>query len=160
MKRAAVEDLVRRLREEVDDDHWDMSHWLAGLERRTDGTVCGYHTVAYRSEEDIPHCQTAGCMAGTVFLGLTPEKRAEYAARYGELDNGFVKFVAREELDLNSAESYVLFEPFMASSNFARATRERTISMLEHLLETGVIDWGKAVPDASFSPTPLQVQFT
>lgn len=160
MKRAAVENLIRRLRDEVDDEHWDMSHWLSGISRMPDGAFNRHFPITYRDDDDIPHCQTAGCMAGTVFLGLTPEQRVMYQKEYGELDNGFVRYCAMQELGLSSSEAHILFEPFASISDFERATRQRVIQLLENLLDTGVIDWSTVVPDVSYVPQRLEVELT
>jgi hypothetical protein len=152
MKRSKLMSLIARLENEVDDDHFWMGAWLAPSKRRDD-----YQFIHYQSEESIPHCQTAGCIAGTVFLGLTPEQRKEYITRFGE--HGLVEKVAIHELDLTYLQGIVMFEPGAMSS----ITRQHAIDMLKHLNATGFIDWPRVLPEALhnmlvyYAERPMQI---
>lgn len=135
MKRSILLWLINQLENEVDDDHFWMGAWLAPVNRGGN-----YEFIHYVSEKSIPHCKTAGCIAGTLFLKLTPEKRREYLERYGE--NALVEKAAKAELGLNYEQCSALFEPGAMTD----IKRQHAIDVLKNLNTNGVINWAVVLP--------------
>lgn len=146
MKRAPLNALIQRLKDEVDDAHFTMRYWLW----RNDLNVAG----EYYSEEDIPYCKTAGCMAGQVFLSLTPEKRQEYLKQNSGSDHDLYVTAAETELGLSKKEASLLFAP--SGLDLRYVTRQHAIAVLEGIRDNQMIDWKAAAPDrewlSSFNP--------
>lgn len=139
MKRDKVVWLIDVLRHVVDDNHFHMAKWLCRAEDRM--------AVIYRCEADIPHCRTAGCIAGTVFLKLTPEQRADYKNKaWSDPEGGTATFRAgKDELGMTSEEAFRLFEPIEVTE-LGLITRQEAIAVLENILVNETIHWATVIP--------------
>lgn len=146
MKRDRVEWLVNRLKNEVTDAQFRMRAWLSSYVLIDDDNYPEYDSFSYHGEESIPPCKTAGCMAGTVFLGLTAEKRLELAQAHAGALSDLPRITAKLELGLTMPEAQDLFEPFMAGRHFDRITRDMAINLLENMLVSSEINWSVVVP--------------
>lgn len=141
MNKDKVIALRDRLVNEVDDAHFNMDRWLSKVVPDETGNV-GVH---YYDETSIPHCKTAGCMAGQVFLGLTPEQRLAYKDQFsrsssrGNYAPSLMAMVGAMELGVSWLEAHELFEP----AGLSLINRADAIAMLNHLLEHNEINWGK-----------------
>lgn len=151
MKRQALLNLIDRMKNDVDDAHFNMALWLfpVGLP---------YTNIEFKREEDIPYCKTGGCLAGEVFLGLTPEQRAEYKKEANARGHDPAYTAGVAELGLNAVEADVLFSP-SAVSSMRKWTRVQAIQVLEHIRDHRVIDWGRVVGRASCFKEPLPIEF-
>lgn len=142
MNRENVQRLLDRLKNVVDDDHFYMANWLS--------TANDEHAGVYYdgTEESIPVCKTAGCLAGEVFLGLTPEERLNYfnTNKNKFEHNELISVIGRKELGLEQHEAQHLFQPDMGLA-LHRIKRHHAIAVLEIMLAENAIDWGKAEGD-------------
>lgn len=136
MKRSVLEWAIWRLENEVDDAHFNMSNWLV--------PVAGGGTIIYRSEEDVPHCKTAGCIAGTMFLGLTAEQRMAAVKHFYSrdfMDTSFLPMkAAADMLGISPKVRDALFVPGTTSVHES-ITRKTAIKLLKNILIEGTLDW-------------------
>lgn len=154
MKRQPLLDLIEHMKK-IDDDHFNMKAWIF---RVGDSAFKG---IRFDGEESIPHCKTGGCLAGEVFLMLTPEKRAEYKKKHESGYCGVVEAAAIKELGLNYDEARALFQPTVGEA-MVDWTRQQAIQVLEHIRDHQVIDWGRvlSIPHSLPHLTPIKVELT
>lgn len=123
------------------------------------------HLVAYidnNKEEDSAFiamkegaCNTSACICGwaAVLLG-TKEELAKH-----EVYGNAIWSLGREKLGLTYGQAEELFAPWdidfieekypdERAWDVQKATPERAIKVLDHIIETGEIDWNKAFEDA------------
>lgn len=144
MKRTVLNQLIQRLKDEVDDNHFNMAAWLS--------KVTGFRDyVEYDgTEESIPYCKTAGCIAGQVILMLTPKQRQESFKKWSKTYVGcppsaYIEQHAREILGITHSEGCVLFAP-LSMTDLHKIKREHAIAALEGIRDTGQLNWRKAAP--------------
>jgi hypothetical protein len=155
-RRKVIEWLIHRLEHEVDDDHFVMELWL---QRRSDG-----ESIWYCNERNIPHCKTAGCIAGTLFLGLPKKIRKAYT-KLDDIwgDHGApaanVEFAAREQLGLSAHEADNLFAP--STSSLRNIKRWHAVATLKRMLTHSEINWAEANPTLPwyswYKPVPITI---
>jgi hypothetical protein len=144
-RRKVIEWLIHRLEKEVDDAHFVMELWLM---KRSDG-----QGIVYHNERDIPYCKTAGCLAGTLFLGLPAKIRKAYV-KIGYTDSrdrmsANIEGAAQEQLGLTDQETRCLFIPDI--HNLKLVKRMHAIAVLKRMLTHSEINWQEANPDIPFS---------
>lgn len=161
MKRKMLLWLIRRLKNEIDNKHFRMSSYLY---RNDKGESC-----EYTSEGDIPHCKTAGCIAGTVFLGMKPKERQKLIPKNTNLDywDADVHEIARKRLGLTAEQASELFSPDIPLNEI---TRKHAIKVLEIIRDKGVLDWSLVLPKKLFQEenwgvirnftTPMKIELT
>lgn len=142
MKRAALRALIERMENQVDDDHFRMNSYVTPVDQNT------ISPGVYSGEKDIPYCKTAGCIAGQVFLGLTPEERQKYK---GMTFTAAASLAAKDTLDIDNETARALFEP----GAYWRITRETALKALKGIETNSVLDWKKAISDGGPSVPDL-----
>lgn len=100
------------------------------VENKTDVTFDMHHY-------SVPHeCGTSCCIAGFAYLA----KHGEVATHYS---TEIVGDTAQEFLGLTDIQKQKLFNPTHTDNGY-EATYEEGIKVLEHLRDTGVVDWSVA----------------
>lgn len=128
MKLAALRALIERMENQVDDDHFVMSTYVRPIDH------AAFQPNTFTGEETIPYCKTAGCIAGQVFLGLTPEEREPYVGlRFTEA----ARQAAMDTLGIKQDLAYALFEP----GAYRQITREIALKALKGIEADGILDW-------------------
>lgn len=159
MKRERVEWLLNQLETVVDDDHFYMPNWVSLINPKEENRLDRY-TPTVVGDEPLPPCKTAACMAGHIFLTLSPEKQREYQRLHdGEKAGAMYPAVftgARYELGATYEEAKYLFAPQMTRS-VSTITRGDAIAHLRHLLEHSELNWPAIMPAFHFFGDPISV---
>lgn len=148
IKREPLNALIQRIKDEIDDNHFNMRMWLSSIVDQSLNRPWG---LDYNSEEDIPYCKTAGCIAGQVFLGLmTADERQEDLVKFSgqrtmSATAGTVARAAADKLGLNLVPANVLFAP-MSLCNLKNITRQMAVQVLENIRDHGVLNWKAVLP--------------
>lgn len=140
-RRKVIEWLIQRLKHEVDDKHFRMDYWLSVNDKAT----------CYYGEHDIPFCKTAGCLAGTLFLGL-PEKLREAYAELRARGSADILEAATEQLGLSEKQAQELFLPDVYALKLIK--RKHAINVLKRMLTHSEINWAAANDDLSWGHCP------
>lgn len=148
IKREPLNALIQRIKDEIDDNHFNMRMWLSSIVDQSLNSPWG---LDYKSEEDIPYCKTAGCIAGQVFLGLmTAEERQEALVKFAVQRTmsdtaGIIARAAADKLGLNLVPANVLFVP-MSMYHLKNITRQMAVQVLENIRDHGVLNWKAVLP--------------
>ena len=152
-RRKVIEWLIHRLEHEVDDRHFHMEMWLCEANEEANG-------ILYHNERSIPYCKTAGCIAGSLFLGLPAKLRRAYAQLPENNYDGVadVGQAAQEQLGLSKREAHRLFVP--DAENINKLIRQNAIDVLKRMLTHSEINWRAIVPEQCSGSTPTPITLT
>jgi hypothetical protein len=106
----------------------------------------GFNMYEYTPVDDVPDqsgrgCGTAMCIGGWAYTLSTGEP-ANTDRRYG------IRDIAADYLGLTIPDAGTLFYAEGAGQSTDDITADRAIAVLEHLIETGEVDWSVGAPDS------------
>jgi hypothetical protein len=81
-------------------------------------------------------CGTCGCIAGWAVAALKPNARIKVG------DTTTIAATAAKALGIDDTDAEALFEPYDVAS-WGSISRRQAIRVLEHLRDTGEVDWGR-----------------
>lgn len=127
-----IRQLAAHLRDPATAPHFDIDNWLA---------VVGGNEAERPIGEIIHECGTVACIAGHAVALFSPGER---------LSEALIWDAAAKLLELSGGESGHLFLPHQGALSFHISATDAAV-VLDHLADTGVIDWSIAPSAASLT---------
>lgn len=152
-KRAKRSSIVRLLEwlKATDDTHWDMgdvmkakpdfAFWFTDPE-----------TGRLVQRDTLPYCQTAGCFAGhcNLLQMVFEDEKGEQVLKTQDFNRGgrvnrALEFLGVDDIDDSDSWGIKDWLFFPGDVDYTKVTRQNAIALLENILETSRIDWGKVM---------------
>lgn len=127
-----IRQLAAHLSEPATAPHFDMDNWLS---------VMGEDEAERPIGEIIHECGTVACIAGHAVALFSPSER---------ISEALIWDTAAKLLGLSGGESGNLFLPHQGAQSFNISAADAAV-VLDHLADTGLIDWSIAPSAASLT---------